>query len=919
VKRVETIVFGIDSAYLRFLRVALASLSRSCPSPVPITILHEGLSNSDRDQVRSVLPDESWPIEFISVPVDSYPGLTKIDGTFHFSRAAGYRVLAPELLPHCERLLYFDADTLFRADISALLHHSLSGKPVAAVRNPAFVPSDTKSYLIQGKYFDSGTLLIDAAIWRERKVAAHFDQWLTATDALNLPDNDFLNFFFRGEFLELTKIWGFQPSWHSYHHLRTTDPAVVQFAGPRKCAPMSARGLYCDEVRDIEETFPDFMRRNGRVVALRHSFQSWLRSVRHSRRGELKRGERSIQQRAQQEVATSTNADRLSSMEWHADTRASSWRGIKAIGLAIFGHDSAVSAIELENRDVMALSLERTTRQKHDMRFSAPLAARLVQDSDVQEVYVSLQDVSPHRITSFLHSHRALNIKRNVGIRSASDWLTGPLIRHPLSFLAWAYHRQRQHSADNRHQRDWASTARIVGATIGIDPSSVSFVDHHTSHANTAYYFAPPSFSSDCLVVTLDGQGDQLFNTVSLSVEGGIQRLAESRSQSSLPLIYSAVTHYLGFSVSSDEGKTEALASYVADGRDTLIYKHLSDAYFVDENLSITHRPSAGFPIADVSGQWRELQAWISGIASKHSDMSLASGIQLFFEDFILAYLERVFQRYPRGFLAVAGGGFANVKLNRRIFESNMFKDIFVFPAMGDDGASLGALVEGLISNGTDLSFLRNFEMPYYGPSFGVAAIEEALQTRQDSVKSEWISQSALAKSIARDIAGNHLCALYGGRMEFGPRALGHRSILANPTSESIKDDLNLRFKKREWFQPFCPTILLEERERLFVSSLPNRHMTSAFTLRKEVAADLPAITHIDQTARPQFVSKEDSGLLHDLLSELKRLNGYGVVLNTSFNIHGKPIVMTPQDALDDFRDCEIDVLYMENFRITRR
>ena len=155
--------------------------------------------------------------------------------------------------------------------------------------------------------------------------------------------------------------------------------------------------------------------------------------------------------------------------------------------------------------------------------------------------------------------------------------------------------------------------------------------------------------------------------------------------------------------------------------------------------------------------------------------------------------------------------------------------------------------------------------------------------------------------------------------MEFGPRALGNRSILANPLSESVKDDLNLKFKKREWFQPFCPSILIEEKDRLFTSAYNNKHMTCAFTLKNEFVTSLPGITHVDGTARAQFVSMTTNARLFNVLQEFKELTGFGVLLNTSFNIHGKTIVLTPRDALDDFMSCSIDVLYIGNFRVRRR
>ena len=237
---------------------------------------------------------------------------------------------------------------------------------------------------------------------------------------------------------------------------------------------------------------------------------------------------------------------------------------------------------------------------------------------------------------------------------------------------------------------------------------------------------------------------------------------------------------------------------------------------------------------------------------------------------------------------------------------------------MGDDGAALGALILGLKKEGSNLDWIRDLEMPFFGPEFQNQEIELALKESNFPISYEEIGEDYFLR-LALDLSNGLICAHFQGPMEFGPRALGNRSILANPLSDSVKDDLNLKFKKREWFQPFCPSILIQERDRLFVSSYNNKHMTCAFTLKAEFVNSLPGITHVDGTARAQFVSEMTNLKLFKVLQEFKELTGFGVLLNTSFNIHGKTIVLTPRDALDDFMSCSIDVLYIGNFRVERR
>ena len=237
---------------------------------------------------------------------------------------------------------------------------------------------------------------------------------------------------------------------------------------------------------------------------------------------------------------------------------------------------------------------------------------------------------------------------------------------------------------------------------------------------------------------------------------------------------------------------------------------------------------------------------------------------------------------------------------------------------MGDDGASFGALVYDDVCDEIDVDWIRGDNMPYYGTSYTKDEVKKVLENNKEKINFDYLGDTSYL-NLAKDISDNKICALFQGKMEYGPRALGHRSIIANPRNPQIREDINLKFKKREWFQPFCPSILEEEREKLFKVSYPNKYMTCAFTVKDEFAEELPSIVHVDNTARPQFVEKKDDEYYFNLLKELQKINKYGVVLNTSFNIHGKTIVMTPQDALDDFFACGIDTLYIENFKVVKQ
>jgi len=257
-----------------------------------------------------------------------------------------------------------------------------------------------------------------------------------------------------------------------------------------------------------------------------------------------------------------------------------------------------------------------------------------------------------------------------------------------------------------------------------------------------------------------------------------------------------------------------------------------------------------------------------------------------------LAYIEKAKNRFGGDNLCVAGGGFANVKLNKKIFESELFDNFYIFPAMGDDGAALGALILGHLEFDDDINWLREVKMPFFGPEATEFEIASTLEFSAYPINYQKIS-TEMPEMLARDLYEGKLCALFQGKMEYGPRALGHRSILANPLLPEIKNELNLKFKKREWFQPFCPSILEIERDRLFESAYQNRHMTCAFQLKEEFVSKLPGIAHIDGTARAEFLSLEDEPTFYQVIEKFKELSGFGVLLNTSFNIHGKTIVLT--------------------------
>ena len=289
-------------------------------------------------------------------------------------------------------------------------------------------------------------------------------------------------------------------------------------------------------------------------------------------------------------------------------------------------------------------------------------------------------------------------------------------------------------------------------------------------------------------------------------------------------------------------------------------------------------------------------------------------------ENTIVEYLNTAYERYKIPRLAMAGGVCANVIMNLHIFERTPFEELYIFPAMGDDGTAAGAAVLKAIELGYDVSWLKDLEMPYWGPNYSKEDVEKELKKEKwkDKIIYKYIGED-WPELAAKMIADGKIISVYQGKMEFGPRALGNRSVLADPRNPETRDKINSTVKRRPWFQPFCPSVLEKERERLFEKSYNHKYMAIAFRIKKEFWDKLPSAMHIDGTARPQFVEENNNPNYYKLIKKFKELTGYGIVVNTSFNLHGRTIVRTPEDAITDFIDCNIDAMFIEGFLVERK
>lgn len=434
---------------------------------------------------------------------------------------------------------------------------------------------------------------------------------------------------------------------------------------------------------------------------------------------------------------------------------------------------------------------------------------------------------------------------------------------------------------------------------MGFDKFKLHVVNHHTAHAATAAFTAQFKRS---LVITLDGLGDGLSGSVSTLHNGKLERHMAIGARDSVGIFFEQVTNIIGMRELEDEGKVMAMADY-------------SYPFDFDDNVLKDFFNVSGTQIHAKYGPVKQFNL-LQRIAWQMPREQFAYMAQQLVENVVVKFASNVIDRYSIGDVAFAGGTFANIKANMKLRTLENLKHWYVFPHMGDGGMALGAaLYTNYLINGT-----TNYEFaPYLGNSYTTEETEHILRSDR-SLKYEIEDEHEHAKHAAELISKGNYLMWFQGRMEFGPRALGNRSILAPSDSEAVKERLNIHVKKREWFQPFAPSMLEEEAERMldYDNKGYDKFMTSAYFVKEDLREREKSVIHIDGSARTHMVGKEN-GPYMDLLKNMKKNSGYGIVLNTSFNIHGMPIVMTPHDAIHTMKATKTKYMFINNIFITNR
>jgi carbamoyltransferase len=585
------------------------------------------------------------------------------------------------------------------------------------------------------------------------------------------------------------------------------------------------------------------------------------------------------------------------------------------LGISAFYHDSA-AAIIVDGKIIAAAQEERFTRKKHDASYPKNAINYVLKESGLK-----LNEVD-HVVfyeKPFLKFERLLETYIGFspsGFKSFSMsmplWLSEKLFQKKMLFDALK-------EQDNNFN----------------DIKKINFSEHHLSHAASAFFSSP---YEEAIILTLDGVGEWATTTVSLGKNNKINILKEIHFPHSLGLLYSAFTYFLGFKVNSGEYKVMGLAPYGEPRFKDIILEKLIDVkedgsfrlnmdYFnYATGLTMTNNKFAKL----FNMKRREPENELSQI---HMDM--AASIQAATEEIVLKITRFLFKEFKLKNLCMAGGVALNCVANGKILKEGLFKNIWIQPASGDAGGALGAAQAFYyqeLDNKRKILKTDLMSGSYLGPQFTDDQVENELKSCGANYKK--LTSDQIIKDTAKALSEEKAVGWFQGRMEFGPRSLGNRSIIADSRSEKMQKNLNLKVKYRESFRPFAPAVLFEKVSEWFEINSESPYMLLVANVKKSKQiqmtneqknlfgidklnvkrSSIPSVTHVDYSARIQTVHKETNPMFYKLIEEFDKITKYPVLVNTSFNVRGEPIVCSATDAFNCFMGTDLDLLVCNNF-----
>ncbi|MBI3951360.1 MAG: carbamoyltransferase [Acidobacteria bacterium] len=588
------------------------------------------------------------------------------------------------------------------------------------------------------------------------------------------------------------------------------------------------------------------------------------------------------------------------------------------LGISCYFHDASAALLR-DGQLIAAAEEERFTRKKHDYEFPQHaidfcLNAGGIQGSDLDYVvffekpFIKFERLLLSSMQTFPRSHRLFR-------EAMITWFGDKL---------WIKH--------------------LLQKRLGVPPSKILFSEHHLSHAASAFFCSP---FEEAAILTVDGVGE--WTTASLGVGQGteIKLLKEITFPHSIGLLYSAFTAFLGFEVNEGEYKVMGMAPFGTPRYGDQVYKllrmngdgsfELNMDYFcfhysTEKTYNGKFEALFGQPRDPKSHFFTAASGYPSYFGERPANFTelarqnqyyadIAASIQAVTEELLLNLAEAAYAETGLKRLCMAGGVALNSVANGRILRETPFEELYVQPSAGDGGGAVGA---ALYAYHTVLGKPRQFVMEhaYWGQEYGPGEIEEFLN--ENGIRYERIEdEEELIARVVDQLQAGKVIGWFQGRFEWGPRALGHRSILADPRRADMKDIVNVKIKFREPFRPFAPSVLAERAEEYFVlpqaaAHYPARFMLYVVDVREDKQALIPAITHVDGTGRLQTVRKETSPKYYRLIETFGQATGVPVVLNTSFNLKGEPIVNTPREAFNTFARSGMDVLVLGQYLINK-
>ena len=583
------------------------------------------------------------------------------------------------------------------------------------------------------------------------------------------------------------------------------------------------------------------------------------------------------------------------------------------LGISSYYHDSAACLLK-DGKIIAAAQEERFTRKKHDQNFPSNAIKYCLSEAGINS---SDLEIVAFYDKPFLKFERILETYLSYAPKGLSSFLKAiPLwIKKKLWIKELI-----------KDELDYSGT--------------ILFPEHHASHAASAFYASP---FQDAAFLTMDGVGEWATTSYGIGSGNKMEMLADIKFPHSLGLLYSAITYYTGFRVNSGEYKVMGLAPYGEPKYKDLIYKHLidvkDDGSFIMDMSYFNY--SVGLTMTNqkfnqlFGGPPREPESELT-----QKEMDIARSVQEVTEEIVMKMAKHVRKTTKKKYLCLAGGVALNCVSNGKLLRSGLFDDIYIQPAAGDAGGALGcALIAWYqhLGNERNADGKNDFmKGAYLGPEFSNDEIKEYLDKKGYSYQK--LEDKDLPGHIADLIADQKVIGWFQGRMEFGPRALGARTIIGDSRSAETQKTINLKIKYRESFRPFAPSVREENISEYFDIDRPSPYMLLVADVHKDkqlkmtkeqegyfglkklniARSEIPAVTHVDYSARIQSVSKQTNPRYHEMLTKFNEKYGCAVVVNTSFNVRGEPIVCTPKDAYLCFMRTEMDYLILNNFLLKK-